>query len=162
MSGIKPMGVLAGLGGAIGAGLGFLVGGPAAVPLAMKTGIAGGVQVAVLSKADDALDAAGNKIGMAADKSADAIEKMAEKIGCTIEKVADVWSKLFLIGYGTSIAFSGMNQSSDIFNKMCQDGLFSNPLCIGSFTTASAYQTFTVAAGCALMFEIYKLAKGKK
>lgn len=161
MSNLKPIGVCAGIGGAIAGTIGYFVGGPAVVPSAIQAGMAGGTQVAVLSKADAALDVAAVKVEAAVDKGGEIATQLAEKIAVTVEKVADVWSKIFLIGYAVSIAFQGTQQSSDMFVKMCTDGILTNPLCIGSFTQASFFQALTLATGGALAREVYKITIGK-
>ncbi len=155
MTNFKPMAMLAGAGAAIGGIIGFGVVGPAAVPIAMKVGGAAGFQVAAVAKAEGMID-------NAAVKAENAMEVLAEKSLVVAEKFIDMWSKFFLIGYGTSIAFSGSQLSSEMFEKFCANGITSNPTCVGHFLTTTSFQMFSVVAGGCLVREVLKIAIGNK
>ena len=155
MSNLKPMGVMAGIGAMLGGVVGFGVVGPAAIPIAMKVGGVAGLQVAAIAKAEGMIDSA-------AVKAETAMEALAEKSMVVAEKFIDMWSKFFLVGYGTSIVFHGSQLSSEMFEKFCADGITSSPTCIGHFMTTTSFQTFTVITGGCLVAEVLKLAIGNK
>ena len=162
MSYLKPMGVMAGVGGVISGLIGFFVAGPAAVPGAVKAGIAGGVQVAVIAKAEGALDAAGAKIEAAADKAGDKLSEVAEKALIVAEKVADVWSKIFLIGYAVNIAYGGTTQSLENYREFCPGGMLDSLPCAAAALTSVSFHSFTMATGGCLVREVYRLVVGGK
>ncbi len=147
---IKPMAFFGGIGVACAGALGFVLGGPKLAVGGAKAALALAVQAGIAMKVENGIDKAAEKVDNAADK-------FFEICGNTVEKVADIWSKFFLIGYGTTIAFQGANTSTEMYVKFCEKGIISSAVCIGNFLTTSSFQFASLVCSTAIVREVYKI-----
>ena len=153
---------------AAGAVTGYAIGGPAGAIDGAKIGFGMGVQVSVLSKTEDVVDAAGHKvdkvtdaIGKKASNAIDAVGSKAdqaiEKIVQVAEKVATTWGTLILIGYIGTLALNGANISMANYNQFCKT-FFESPNCAVMSLTNISFNGCAISVAGTLAYKACTVA----
>jgi len=168
---IRGIGTYGGLGSFAGALGGFVVAGPPGALAGAKIGGAVGTQVAVVNKAERALDRAAEKIEHGVDNFAKKCEKTVDCVGERIDRVAtrvettamhfiqdiaDFWSKLILAGYTFEMMADHSRTIGLIQQEICSNWN-QDPGCISMSATQVGLNSFTLAIGALMFWRVWKM-----
>ena len=168
MSGIRPMAFITAIGAVVGGACGFAVAGPGGIAPGAKGMAAMAVQVAMINKgeeavdaiakkADEGVDSAGRKIEALADKTGETLEKIGNVTSKVIQNIADVWSKLLLSGYAINIGMTATHQGMVNFDQFCEH-TFQNLGCFTLSMTNLSANSLAIAGAAAGIYHLYKMS----
>lgn len=158
---IRPTAILSTIGAGIGGVLGFALGGPAAIAEGAKIGLGLGIQVGVVNKAENTVDAVGHKLEEAADKVTSRMYSAQDRLLETIEDVAYTWSTLMLSAYTMQIAMNGVNQNMNTYKTFC-NSTFDNMNCVSMTLTTISLNSLVITTCACMGMKVIKILMERK